>query len=246
LLFAAGGAYLVARETSVFAVETIEVEGAPPSLATEIRTALAPMVGTSLVGFSSAAADRHLAGLPAVAEAHYDRDFPHTLRVSVRVEEPVAILRQGAAAWTVSRSGRVLGELARGSYPPLPRIWLPAAAEVTVGVPVGTSIARPLLIASVVRSEHFRARVMVVREDAQGRLSLDLASGRELRLGEAEDLPLKLAVAEAVLPKAEDAAYVDVSVPSRAVAGYATTGAGAASSSATSPTGTATDSQFSG
>ena len=238
LILAAGAAYLVARETSVFSVESIEVEGAPPALGAEIRTALAPLVGTSLVTFSSEAADRRLAGLPAVARARYDRDFPHTLRVAVRVEIAVAILRRGADAWSISRSGRVLGELGRGAYPPLPRIWLPASTEVTVGVPIGDSIRRPLQLASLIRSEGFRARVMIVREDAQGRLSLDLASGREVRLGDAEDLPLKLAVAETVLPKAVDARYVDVSVPSRVVAGYGTPSAGSETSSAASSNGT--------
>lgn len=205
----------------MFGVQRIEVEGAPPALAARIRTVLQPLVGTSLVTFSSGDADRRLATLPTVAHAHYDRDFPHTLRVTVKVEEPVAILRRGPDAWTVSSSGRVLGALAHGSYPPLPRIWLAADADVTVGLPAGPTVVRPLIVATLVRAEHFRARVRIVRQDARGKLSLEVASGREVRLGAPHDLPLKLAVAEAILPRIEGAQYIDVSVPSRAVAGYA-------------------------
>src|SRR5207244_7217907 len=89
LLLAAGGAYLIARETSIFAVQRIDVRGAPPALAEQIRTALAPLTGKSLVSFSRSDADRRLAGLPQIAQARYDRDFPHTLRVIVNVERPV-------------------------------------------------------------------------------------------------------------------------------------------------------------
>ena len=234
LLAIAGGSYLIARETSVFAVQRIEVEGAPPALAARIRTALQPLLGTSLVTFSSGDADRRLASLPTVARAHYDRDFPHTLRVTVQVEEAVAILRRGSDAWTVSSSGRVLGALAHGVYPPLPRIWLAAGTDVTVGLPAGASVVRPLIVATLVRAEHFRARVRIVRQDAQGKLSLELASAREVRLGAPHDLPLKLAVAEAILPQAEGADYIDVSVPSRAVAGYGSATDGATTTSSES------------
>jgi hypothetical protein len=51
---------------------------------------------------------------------------------------------------------------------------------------------------------------------------LQLPGGREVRLGDLSNLAVKLAVAAAILPQSPDAAYVDVSVPTRAVAGYQT------------------------
>ena len=51
-----------------------------------------------------------------------------------------------------------------------------------------------------------------------GDLVLVLGTGTEIRLGDAEDLALQLAVAERVLDAAGPGAqYVDVSVPERAV-----------------------------
>jgi hypothetical protein len=53
-------------------------------------------------------------------------------------------------------------------------------------------------------------------------LTLLLASGLELRLGELRAVPLKLAVAERILPgllAAGGSAYLDVGVPERPVAG---------------------------
>ncbi len=240
LIAVAAGAYLVARETSIFAVQRIEVEGAPPALAAQIRTALAPLAGKSLVSFSRSDADRRLAGLPQIAWVSYDRDFPHTLRVTVAVEQPVAVLRKASEGWLVSASGRVLAALPRGSYPPLPRIWLAVETDVTVGAPVETGDA--IRVGAALRDARFPGRVLSVRDDGAGRLVLELASGREIRLGDMSNMSVKLAVAAAILPRAVGALYVDVSVPTRAVAGYPP----AASVSAGASPPTSTNSQVSG
>jgi cell division septal protein FtsQ len=150
----------------------------------------------------------------------YDRDFPHTLHVQVTVEHSVAILRRATDAWLVSATGRVLSALGTHSYPPLPRIWLAAETEVAVGGTVETG--RALLVASAVTAEHPRMHVLAVRDDGNGQLVLQLTGGREVRLGDASNLALKLAVAAAILPRSGDARYVDVSVPTRAVAGFQT------------------------
>jgi cell division protein FtsQ len=220
LVAAAAGAYVVARESSVFAIRRVEVQGAPPALAARIRSALEPLDGVSLVSFSRSSADRRLAGLPQIAHVRYDRDFPHTLKVAVSVEQSVAILRRATEAWLVSASGRVLGTLQPGRYPPLPRIWLAAETDVAVGAQVDTGEA--VAVAAALRDAHFPGRVLAVREDGGGQLVLQLESGREVRLGDFGDLAVKLAVAAAILPRSEGALYIDVSVPTRAVAGYAT------------------------
>ncbi len=218
LLALAGGGYAIARETSVFAVERIDVQGAPPALAARIRIALAPVEGTSLMSFGRGAADRRLAGFPEIASVSYDRDFPHTLRVHVTVEQPVAVLRRGPDAWLVSSTGRVLSLLQPGSYPPLPRIWL--AAETGVAVGGGVETGRAALVATALTRQRLPIRVLAIRDEGAGGIVLQLAGAREVRLGDSSNLAVKLAVAAAILPQAPDAVYVDVSVPTRAVAGY--------------------------
>jgi cell division protein FtsQ len=218
LVALAGGAYLIARESSIFALERIDVRGAPPTLAARIHSALSPLEGTSLVSFSRSAADRRLAGLPEIARVGYDRDFPHTLHVQVTVEHPVAILRRATDAWLASATGRVLATLRPGSYAALPRIWLAAETGVAVGGTVETG--RALLVASALQTERPRMHVLAVRDNGDGQLVLQVVGGREVRLGDTSNLALKLAVSSAVLRRAEDALYVDVSVPTRAVAGY--------------------------
>ena len=46
--------------------------------------------------------------LPDVHLGHHDRAFPHTLRVHVVPEQPVAVLRRGEESWLVSARGRVM------------------------------------------------------------------------------------------------------------------------------------------
>src|SRR5207245_1537764 len=131
-------------------------------------------------------ADRRLTGLPQIASVRYDRDFPNTLRVSVSVEQPVAVLRRGSDAWLVAARGRVLAALEPGSLPPLPRIWLAAETQVTVGSPVATGDA--VRVAAALRDARFPGRVLSVRDDGGGQLVLQLASGREIRLGDVSNL----------------------------------------------------------
>ena len=202
----------------MFALDRIEVAGAPPPVAREIRRALRPYVGRSLVRFDAAAATRRLARVSLVAAARFDRAFPHTLRVRVRLERPVAVLRQGASAWLVSSSARVLRSLER-PFPPLPRIWLPRSADVRVNATLAGAGARAVAALAPLRPLRVRARVREVRAGG-GELTLVLASGTELRLGDAGDLRLKLAIAKQVLPLTAGARYVDVSVPERPVAAF--------------------------
>src|SRR5262249_37074377 len=103
--------------------------------------------------------------------------------------------------------------------PSLPRIWLAAETAVTVGASLETGNA--VFVASALPAAHLPARVVAVRDDGRnGGVVLQLAGGREVRLGNTSNLAVKLAVAAAVLPHADGAIYVDVSVPTRAVAGY--------------------------
>ena len=102
-------------------LDRIEVRGVPAGQAARIRMALEPLSGSSLVSFDATDGNRRLASVPVVASASYDRDFPHTLVVTVVPEVPVALLRRGSDAWVVSDSGRVLRRVSTRPLPSLPR-----------------------------------------------------------------------------------------------------------------------------
>jgi len=216
--------YLFARETSVFAMRTIEVEGASPSVAAQVRSELHSLEGRSLVALSGDSIANRVDGLPSVRHAVVDRAFPHTLRIRIAPELPVAVLRRGADSWLVSARGRVIATVQRGSRPDLPRIWLPTRTELTKGSFLndqpGALAARSL--AAFVGSG-FPGRISFVRA-LDGQITLGLRGGLEIELGLPVDLPLKIAIARGILPLLALPAhggpdYLDVTVPERPVAG---------------------------
>ena len=74
----------------MFAVRSIQVEGASPALAVEVRAELRSFDGRSLVAVNGDAVEQRVDGLAAVRASVVDRSFPHTLRVRVIPELPVA------------------------------------------------------------------------------------------------------------------------------------------------------------
>jgi cell division septal protein FtsQ len=224
LLLIAIGLYGLARETSLFAVDTIEVDGGSPGVADQVRRALRSYEGSSLAAVNADEVEQRVEQLPTVHTAVVDRAFPHALQVRVEPEVPVAVLRRGGQAWLVSARGRVIGLSKRGAQPELPRIWLPLRTEIQVGALLGDEpggLAARSMAAFV--GSGFPDRIAFVRA-ADGRLALGLRGGLEIRLGAPVDLRLKIAIVRGILPTLAPPAaggpdYLDVAVPERPVAG---------------------------
>ena len=217
-LLVLGGGYLAARDTSLFAIRSIDVRGATPAVAAQVERALQPFVGRRLVGLDGGAVVRRAEELPWVARASYDRAFPHTLRITVVPERPVAVLRRGNGAWLVSARGRVLAPAHADSHGALPRIWLGSTADVAPGGYLADGrggIAARSLALTAGFPYHIRTASSV-----PGSLVFVLASGLELRLGDPADLRLKLAVARLAMHRLPPGtSYIDVALPGRPVTG---------------------------
>ncbi len=216
--------YLAARETSIFAVRTIDVQGSPADVAQSARDALEPFVGESLVALDISTVEARLRAIPSVQAATVDRDFPGTLRVHIRPAQAVAVIRHSDAAWLVAATGRIIRQVNPGSSSELPRVWL--SPELAAPVPGRTLVADEGGAAVTALAALPRAFPVTVRT-ARGTpddLVLRLGFGTELRLGPADDLRLKLRVAATVLEslsrsQREALSYLDVSMPTRPVGG---------------------------
>lgn len=210
----AAGGYVIARETSLFAIERVDVTGGSAAVDRQVSRALAPLVGRSLVGLDGAEVLQRTDALSTVVGATYDRAFPDTLRVTIVAERPVAVLRDGTAAWVVSARGRVIRAVALMKALALPRIWV-AAKRVRVGEmlpPTVGAVTRALTAAGLMRARVATASL------TNGVLVFNLRSGLELGLGAPIDIPLKVAVAARILQQLSPGTRsVDVSVPSRPV-----------------------------
>jgi cell division protein FtsQ len=218
LIALAGGAYAATRQTSMFAVGRIDVTGGTPELRAQVRHELATLRGTSLLALDGAALERRVDSLPTIVSASYDRAFPHTLRLSVVPEVPVAVLHRGSETWLLSGRGRAVKRIQPRTLPSLPRIWIPRATQVEVGAfvePEGAGRAARALAAG----SRFPWRIATAAM-TKGELVLKLRSGIELRLGQPNDVRLKLAIARRALHALPTGSlYLDVSVPGRPVSG---------------------------
>jgi cell division protein FtsQ len=214
--------FLVVRETSVFAVRTIDVRAGSPRVKAEVRKALEPELGKSLLRIDEGALTRQIEALPDVLSAHFDRSFPNTLDVTVRAERPVLLVRQGSKSWLVSARGRVMRKIHNPRRTRLPRLWLPKNVQLSTGetLPLDEGRTAAAAVAPVARRAYPGGVRTVV--SGKGALTLVLGEGTELRLGDLGDLRLKLAIARRILHVAamhgdSAPAYIDVSVPERPV-----------------------------
>ena len=188
-------------------------------MAADVRKALAPALGESLLGLDLDDLRHRAEQVPMVASASFDRGFPHTLEIAVVPEVPVAVLRQGSSSWLAAAGGRVVAELDKGARPGLPRIWLKRDVDVRVGESL-TGLQRRAVTAVAPLVERPLPSAVNSVVAGRGELALTLRSGIELRLGDTSDLAVKLEVARRVLPQLGDVSgYLDVSVPERPVAG---------------------------
>ncbi|HLY86560.1 MAG TPA: FtsQ-type POTRA domain-containing protein [Gaiellaceae bacterium] len=215
--------YAIARETSLFAIDRIDVQGGSPRIAAQVRQALASLVGKPLVGLDGSAVVRDVDALPTVVRASYDRAFPHTLRVTIVPERPAAVLRSGARSWLVSIRGRVMQPLSPTADPRLPRVWVSGRTAVGVGAILAAAQAR-VAVRAVGLAGAFGSRIGTATY-ADGALVFHLRSGLELLLGSPNDVKLKVAVAARALAMVPSGStFLDVSVPGRTVSGIGSPG----------------------
>jgi len=211
-------AVVLARETALFSVHSVEVTGATPGVERQVERALRDRRGKSLFGLDLDAAKSDVAALSTVASVTFDRAYPHTLRVAVVPERPVAVVRQGAVSFLVSRRGRVMARVDRTIQPDLARIWVAKDVALDPGGFVDGDLRTAVRAVAPLAGIHFPSRVVTVT--TTDGLTLRLRSGLELRLGDAREVDLKLAVADRVLRVLPaGSGYLDVSVPDRPVAG---------------------------
>ena len=226
IVSALGLLYLGARETPVFALRTVEIQGAPPNMRQAVLQSLEETRGTSLVSLDGDAVVRRLEALPSVQSVSYDRAFPHTLRLVVLPEQPVAVVNQASSLWVVSVRGRVIGRTSAADAPELPRVRYLPATPLAAGQFLADEGTKTVLAALAETPKRMPLPIHSARLE-DGELTLVLAGEAETRplllLGEAEDVRTKLRVAALVLRKLEaeeraTLAYLDVTLPDRPVA----------------------------
>jgi cell division protein FtsQ len=201
---ALGGAVWVLGWSDLVVVEDVRVEGAPGSLAAEVRTAAGAPIGTPLARVDTAGMADRVAAIPAVARVDVDRSWPSALVVRVSPREPLALLRTADGDRAVDRTGVVFVpvEPVEG----LPRLEAPEEEEAASarGAAVGVLSGLPRQLA---------ARVAAVRATTDADVELVLDDGSSVRWGAPDRTARKAEVLAALLT--QQAAAYDVSAPER-------------------------------
>ncbi len=190
-------------------MRTIDVRGGSPRVKAEVRRALAFELGRSLISIGSGQIDHAVASIPDVVSVRFDRSFPNTLHVTVRPERAVLLARQGSSSWVVSSRGRVMRKVTNPHRSSLPRLWLPRSVQVAVGetLPRYDGKLAAAAIAPIAPGV-FHGGVRMVASSASG-VTLVLASGPQIRLGDIGDLRLKLTIARRILQIAASSTHLD-------------------------------------
>jgi cell division protein FtsQ len=216
-LVLAGGYQFWLRDSSLVAVERVEVTGLTGSDAARVRSAIAHTArNMTTLNVDREALDRAVAGYPVVRGLEVTPDFPHALHVHVIEYEPAAIAVSDAGRVPVAGDGTILRGVAfKGSLP-------------TIGVD-GALGTRTLLDSTALGAAAvaggapavLRTRIEEVeRRPGEGYVA-ELTDGPELIFGPATRLRAKWAAAARVLAdlEARGATYVDLRIPSRPAVG---------------------------
>ena len=167
---------------------------------------------------------KRLAADPVIDHAERSVRLPNLLILTVTERQPYAVLVAGQQFWLLDHKGvpyRALDE----PLPHLPVIQAAAAAlpdDVTLGRPLRAEWlpdAYRLLALTHVDPDLDGAKIVV---DQNLNLCLNRKNGPQIRLGQADSLPWKMALADAALSAyggalSQRAAYIDVSCPQQPV-----------------------------
>lgn len=214
--------YATALDTSLFAVRSLDVRGGTPAARAAVEAALKPELGQSLLKVGYGDLESRLSSVSAVQSFRFDRSFPHTLRITLRAERPVLVVRQGANAYLVSSTSRVIRELNHPHLSDLPRMYVAkGAVDISVGQTLAAPVADGAAAVAPLASAPLPGGVRLVSDTTAGGLYVTIGGHDfQVRLGDVGDLRLKLAIARRILHETGAAAgsgYLDVSVPERPV-----------------------------
>lgn len=213
--------YLWIKSSGMFQLRSVAVRGGTESDRIAVRDAVArAAAGRSLLALSPARVATAIEQVPTIRLASVDRDFPHTLRIHIVPERPVALaVGPGHYRGLVAASGRVLRVFgSQDALPALPRVW-PDRVRPMPGGTIRSTPAQAALDALAARPADFSARIANVKIDPERGIVMRLSGGLDIVLGPPLQLRQKLLAAAWLLrhyPTSAERAqlvYADVSAP---------------------------------
>jgi cell division protein FtsQ len=199
----------------LFAVGTVQVDGARLLPADQVREVAGIAEGTPLLRLDVDAAEARVARLPQVADAEVTRGWPRTVVITIVERVPVVVVNEAGQRSLVDADG-VLFDTITGD-PPAGVVPLDVA-EPGPDDPV----TRAALAALVALPDKVRDDVSAAAAGSAEDISLTLDDGTIVRWGGAAESETKAAVLTALLEQFADgglepATTIDVSAPDAVV-----------------------------
>jgi cell division protein FtsQ len=205
-------ALLLVERSALVGLEEVRVAGTQRLDPADVRAAAALELGTSTLRLPLRAATERVEALPLVRQASSRRLDPLTVLIEVEERRPALVVLAGDEARLVDRDGIVIDE-GRVDGPPIVRLRGEPPA-------VGQTVEADPALANAHRawrglSGDLRAQVTTYRAGGPDELTLELASGIEVRFGRAERIDEKVRALGSVLGDVGDTPVevIDVRAP---------------------------------
>jgi cell division protein FtsQ len=203
------------RDSSLFAVRSVKVDGLSAANASRVRLALTgqALEMTTLHVRMDALHDA-VRPYPTVRTLSIDRHFPHGLTIHVTEQQPASVIRAGGRTIPIAPDGAVLAGIETPDG--LPEI---AADSAPSGRTVrGAELDQALVLGAAPAELRSRVRRSLI---AQGGVAVKLDDGVRLYFGDPVRVHAKWDAATRVLadPRIDQLTYIDLTVPERPAVG---------------------------
>ena len=197
--------------SQLFEIRQVEVTGATRLTAEEVISLAGVKEGETLLRVDGDAIEKSLMADPWIAGADVSRKLPSTLGIAVRERTPAAVVDTGSTFWFVETSGRVLAESVASSATVIPVIRdLPDFVAEPGSISESETLRNALKVLAGL-SDELRSTVRMVSAPTVEETALLTASGVEIMMGEAVDLPEKsVLVADILAAQGQNVVFIDV------------------------------------
>lgn len=257
-------AFFVLRDSSVFSVDQIVVEATEHVSQSDAANLLHIDEGTTLLNYDGDKITAQLKRDPWVGSVSVERQFPHTLKITVQEQgvDALVVMNSGSVGWYLGSSGTWIepvkievadGQSVNDAALKLARskgVLLITGVPATVEPQAGSTATDDVLSAvSSFRSgfsSDFSSKIVSYDASSSDAVSCVMESGVKVSLGAASNISYKEQVASALLEKyAGQITYINVRTPSspsvrRVGSSDVTQGSGADGASATSSSSSTT------
>lgn len=234
LALVAGVAYLVLRNSSAFAIASVEAEPTAHVTQEDIQNLVQVPAGSTLLNVDTAAIEDALRKDPWVASVDFELVFPDTLRLHINEQriEALVVMSTGTLAWYLGDAGVWIQptKITAAEGQSVNDAALQVAADEgcllitdvpsTVD-PVAGSVATDEVLASVELfregfSSDFSSQIVSYSAPSTDNITCMLSSGVEISLGSATDIATKEQIAREILEEHPgQVTYINVRTPSR-------------------------------